>query len=179
MKYFIILMIFFIISCSENQKKSEKILQRINEVEQPDQFATNVTVFFYDSNLTKAILKSKQARVFSNKNITYLDSSVYVEFFSKDSQKRISFLTSDSARIDDITKDMIATGNVKVISDSNNITLETNILEWSNSRQIIYTNQFIKITTDKEIIYGYGFESLPNLTQYKIFKVSGIQKIKE
>ncbi len=174
----ILITIVFLFSCEARKEAVRKKVDSLSQSQKPDQLSKNVTVIFADSNFTKAVLTAKQARVFKAKNVTYLDSSVNVEFMSKYTNKRMSILTSDSAQIDDLTKDMIAMGNVIVISDSTGLKLETSVLEWSNIRQKIYSNQFVRITTANELILGYGFESNPNLSNYKIMKVSGIQRIR-
>jgi LPS export ABC transporter protein LptC len=86
-------------------------------------------------------------------------------------------LTSKKAKIDDRTKNMLASDSVVVISLESARKLETEILEWNELEQRIYSTEFVKITTENEIIKGYGFESDPNLTDYKLHKVSGIQNI--
>ena len=37
----------------------------------------------------------------------------------------------------------------------------------------IYTDKKVKITTGKEVIYGEGFTSNPNFTEYSITKIHG------
>jgi len=172
----ILLLLLTLFACNKKSDFVNKKLDSLAGSEQPNQIAHNIEVIFSVLNYTKAILKSKRARIFNKINTTFLDSSVNVEFLSKFTQKRMSILTSDSARIDDLTKDMTALGNVLVISDSSGVKLETQILQWSNSRQKIYSNEYVKITTKNELITGYGFESNPDLSNYKILKVSGIQR---
>ena len=69
---------------------------------------------------------------------------------------------------------MFATGNVLVISDSTKSQLETEELEWNNSTHKLHSQAFVRITSPKEIINGWGFESDENLSNYKIFKVNGV-----
>lgn len=173
-----IILVFILNSCEFRKEATMRKIDSLSKLERPDQVANDVEVIFNDSSFTKAILKAKRARVYFKSNLTFLDSAVDVEFMSKNSNKRMSYLTCDSARIDDNTKDMIAMGNVIVISDSSNIKLVTTILEWSNIRQKIYSNEYVEITTASEFIRGYGFESNPDLSNYRIFKVSGISRIK-
>ncbi|MBN8571587.1 MAG: LPS export ABC transporter periplasmic protein LptC [Ignavibacteria bacterium] len=45
---------------------------------------------------------------------------------------------------------------------------------WKNKTQKVYSDVFVRITTPKEIIEGVGFESDQNLTNYKIYQVSGV-----
>lgn len=77
--------------------------------------------------------------------------------------------------------------NEKIIEVRKNVRLEnvkgeqlsTEKLTWNQATQKIYTDQFVKITTPDEVIYGEGFESNQNFTEYRIFKISGILSLKE
>ena len=178
MKYssiLVILLSLITLSCEDRHNNVSKKIDSLSKVEQPDQLAHGVTVLFTDSSVTKAILYSKRARIYQNKYMTYLDSGIKVDFMSEKSGSRISVLTADSAQIDDRTKDMLARGNVLVISDSTGTRLETQLLQWNNVQQKIYSTENVLITTPNEIIRGRGFESDPNLINYKISNVSGIQ----
>ncbi|MCO5251392.1 MAG: LPS export ABC transporter periplasmic protein LptC [Candidatus Kapabacteria bacterium] len=143
--------------------------------DKPDQIAYDIEVLFVDSSFTKAILKARKARIYNERYETFLDSGMQVTFFERNSAE-FSILTADSARIDDRTKNMLAQGNVIVVAESKGRRLETELLEWDNLRQKIYSTEFVTITTPTEIIKGYGFESDPNLNEYVINRVSGIQK---
>lgn len=180
MKYIYIIIVLFSlisISCTETEKPvlENKKNEKITEIE-PDQISYNVSVSFVDSSFTKAILHAGRARVYFSRYETLLDSGVKVEFYSRQSNMRISILTAENARIDDNTRNMLARGNVIVISDSTGSKLETNLLEWNNTTQKIYSTEFVRITSPSEIIEGWGFESDPNLNNYRISKVSGIKR---
>lgn len=172
-----VVIFLFMLSCSEENKVSKTI--EYDPATQPDQISYDVVVDFIDSSFTKAILYAGRARIFERRSETLLDSSVEVHFFKKETGKKASVLTSRKARIDDRTMNMIAEEDVVVVGKEREIRLETEILEWNNSTRKLYSTEFVEITTEDEIIRGYGFESDPNLTNYKIFKVSGIQKINE
>ncbi|MDT3738345.1 MAG: LPS export ABC transporter periplasmic protein LptC [Candidatus Kapabacteria bacterium] len=170
----LIALFLFMASCIEWDSKIAMPIDSAFVFREPDQSGTDVEVIFADSGYTKAILKAKKGRVYQDNQETFLDDGMTVDFFSKFNNERISHLKADSARIDDVTKNMLARGNVVVISDSIGNRLETSVLEWNNSTQKIYSNEFVKITTKSEIITGYGFVSDQNLDNYKINKVSGI-----
>jgi len=165
-----------IISCTEEKSNGKNSKDTLNYALQPDQTGWDVEVFFIDSSFTKAILKAKRTRVFSQRYETLMDGGLHVDFLSKETGKVMSVLTSDSARVDDRTKDMLASGNVVVLGDSSKTKLETSILFWNNLTQKLYTTKFVKITRPNETIMGYGFESDQYLLKYKIFKVSGVQR---
>ncbi|ROL61227.1 LPS export ABC transporter periplasmic protein LptC [Bacteroidetes/Chlorobi group bacterium ChocPot_Mid] len=182
MKYKNILYIFIIVAmvvflgCDEDKVIPKKNIDIINLETQPDQISYKTEVTFVDSNFTKAILKAERARVYQSRMETLLDGGVYVQFFKRYSTGKVSYLTSDSARIDDRTKNMMAGGHVVVISDSTNTKLETSLLEWDNITQKLYSTEFVRVTSPSETIQGYGFESDQSLSNYKIFRVSGQQK---
>jgi hypothetical protein len=50
---------------------------------------------------------------------------------------------------------------------------------WDTRNKKVYSDQFIKISTDSEIITGRGFESDDRLENYKILNISGILHIDE
>lgn len=167
---------FLLNSCKEENKKSQLSIQNTDYSSQPDQTGWDVQVYFIDSSLTKAILDAKRSRVFATRMETLLDFGIKVKFLSRFTGNVLSTLTADSARVDDRTKDMLASGNVVVIGDSTKTRLETTVLHWNNSTQKLYTTEFVKISSPNETIQGYGMESDQNLSNYRIFKVSGVQK---
>ena len=165
--------------CDDPKKNIFKKVDSIDVSNVPDQIAFNIEVAFVDSSYTKAILNAHRGRIYNNKFETLLDGGLEVKFLSESSGKRVSLLTADSARIDDKTKNMLAWGKVVVISDSSNTKLETSVLEWHNDARKLYSTAYVKITSPMEIIEGYGFESDPNLSYYKILKVSGVQQARK
>lgn len=172
----IIYLFFILVSCNDSKIVPKVLTDSINVEEIPSQISWNVEVIFVDSSYTKAILRAKRARIYDRIGITLLDSGLQVEFMSKQSKNRISLLTADSAEIEDKTKNMIARGNVVVISDSSSTKLETSVLQWNNATQKIYSTEYVKITSPTESIQGWGFESDQYLINYKIFRVSGEKK---
>lgn len=168
---------FLFISCIKEDKQNAIITEKSNEI-YPDQISYNTEVAFVDSSFTKAILNAGRARVYKANNETLLDSSVKVRFFTKDDNKKNSVLTCDSARIDENTNNMFAYGNVIVRSESQNMTLKTSVLEWKNYQQRLYSTEYVEIITEHEILRGYGFESDPDLKDYRIFNISGSQNIR-
>lgn len=142
----------------------------------PEQTIVNISVGFADSTFKKADLFADSGFTYSAAMITLLKNNVKVYFYSKESQKRISVLTADSTIIEDNTKDMTAYGNVVVKSDSSATELQTQKLQWNNKERKLFSKEFVKITSPREVIQGYGFESDEKLTYYKIYKVIGEQK---
>lgn len=171
----IIVFFLFLIACSSKEDQRRSI--STDKLGDADQVSRNIKVYFVDSSYTKAVLDGAIARIYNSRNETVIDSGLRVNFLDKEDGSSVSVLTADSATIDDITKNMIAEGNVVVISDSSKTKLTTSRLEWLDKRKKLFSSKYVEIESPNEIIKGYGFESDPDLTNYVILKVSGIQRI--
>ena len=172
---FVILIICSVIfGCqSENNIPQQKLA--IEQLQQlPTHTSWDFSMVIMDSNRIKSTLKARLARVYDQRQETRLDTSVVVEFMNANSQ-RVGILTADSAIVDDKTRNMVAYGRVKVVSDSTHTSLQTPVLMWNNKTQKLYTTEKVHIRSPKEIIDGTGMESDQYLKNYKIFKVSGIK----
>ena len=169
---FVFLFVCVFVAC-QNPENAKPTVVAFEQEELPDQICFDLTIAFVDSSTTKAIVQARRARVFNDSNLTFLDSGVFVQFFDENGVKT-GTLTAEKVKIDDITKDMFATGKVVAISNNSNTKLETEELDWINNTRKIYSNVFVRITTTTEIIRGYGLESDDQLSNYSIFKVTGI-----
>jgi LPS export ABC transporter protein LptC len=59
-----------------------------------------------------------------------------------------------------------------VVINENNEKLETEVLFWNQEKDLIYTDRFVKMTSEDEVIQGIGFESDSHLIKRKILKVT-------
>ncbi len=66
--------------------------------------------------------------------------------------------------------------NVEAINEDG-VIFNTEQLFWNEKDKRIYTEKFIKITTENKIITGYGLEATQNLNDYEIKNVSAILEI--
>ncbi len=170
-----IFLLFLVITGCQQESNIPQQKIAIEQLQQlPTHTSWDFSMVIMDSNRIKTTLKARLARVYDQRQETRLDTSVVVEFMNARSQ-RIGILTADSAVVDDKTRNMVAYGNVKVVSDSTHTTLQTPVLMWNNKTQKLYTTEKIHIKSPTEIIDGTGMESDQYLKNYKIFKVSGIK----
>lgn len=175
MKYFYFILLCLSFSCSE-EKKEVKTMFAIEDIkDSPDQISYDFSVYFMDSSLVKAFLKADRARIYDKQKETKLDSHVVVDFYSKENGKKVSNLIADSVTIDDATKDMIAMGNVEVVSDSTKTKINTSMLKWHNDTRKLTSDQYVKIISPEQEIEGIGFESDETLKNYTIYKVKGVK----
>jgi LPS export ABC transporter protein LptC len=144
----------------------------------PTQESWNSKITFTQNGKLAAIIRASHIAVFDEKKETYLDGGVNVEFYNEQSV-RTSVLTSKRAKVNDITRDLEASENVIVVSDSDKTTLRSEKLFWLNSKQLIHTMEYVEIDAPNEKIQGIGMESDKGLKRYKIFQVTGrVENIK-
>lgn len=168
------LMPLLLVGCTERQGA-----KRVSEdpfVAAPTHTSYDVEVVFLDSSFTKAVLRADVGRMFEERQETTLSGRVRVTFYSRTGSGRAAVLTADSAVVDDRTRNMIAIGNVRVVSDSTRTTLTTSRLLWIHQTQRLRSDDKVVIVTPTETIEGSGFESDQYLKSYRISNVSGVHR---
>ena len=155
--------------CEDKVKPT--VLADIKSEDLPQQESWNSVITVRDSGKVKAIIQAGYLRYFEETSCTELSRGVFVRFFGP-TGKQTSYLLSEEAVIDENTNDMEARKNVLVVS-SDSSRLRTERLFWNNKRQLIYTPDFVTITTVKERLQGHGFEADQSLKYYRVFRVTG------
>ncbi len=166
--------VIIILGCEEKVKPS--VLSGVSGNQLPAQESWNSTITFTDSGVVKAIVRAKHIYSFDDSKVTFLENDVKVDFYD-DEGKHTTVLTADKGKVDEMTNNLEAIGNVIVKSDSGTI-VRTEKMFWDNNRQLIHSPEFVRITSPKEDLQGTGFESDHNLRNYKIFKVTGTAESK-
>lgn len=75
-------------------------------------------------------------------------------------------------------REMVVRNNVSAINEKGE-KLNTEELIWKEKEGKIYSDKYVEITTEDEIIYGYGFEANQDFTNYKIKNIKGTINVKE
>jgi LPS export ABC transporter protein LptC len=87
-------------------------------------------------------------------------------------------LSSRYARYEDARKLWELKDSVIAINEKKE-RLETELLYWDQDKNIVYTDRFVKITSEDQIIMGTGLESDPRFTKWRIRNVSAQFYIKD
>jgi LPS export ABC transporter protein LptC len=165
----LILSISFIdITCTEFESEDS---QATDKRDFPDQESWDAQMFFTKDGKRRAVLKSGYIAKYSNKKYTLLKEGVRVEFYDQQGNPK-SVLTSDEGKVFDDRQDMLATGNVVLIS-KNGSHLYSDELLWDNKEEKIISTVAIKITTATDTLYGDTFKSDPDLINYEITNARG------
>ncbi len=163
-------LLFFVIFFSCSSQSSENLISRDG---MPDQESWDVVIILTDQGITRAKVKSGHLQKYNDKDFIILDNNVVVDFFDRQEQ-RTSILTAEKAEVNESSNNMKAIGSVKVLAD-NGITLYSETLDWNSKEEKLFTKDYIMITTSElDTLHGTGFESDPDLTNWKILKPSGV-----
>ena len=164
-KLTIFLMLFFV-SCSKDEVT--------NNVEKDvhDQLSTNVEITLTKKGNITAKIKSEILKKNNQSLQLELYDNVNVDLFDEDFQHK-SLIKSQSAMVNEKENRIKAYGSVIVISDDGKI-LMTDSLTWDNNSDKIYTNANLKfVTSDTDTLYGTGFKSNIDLTDWNILQPRG------
>ncbi len=108
---------------------------------------------------------------------TQFPSGLTLEVFNKEGGVN-STLTADEGKMTDGNKDLEVKKNVHILN-SKGEELKTDHLVWNKDSKKISSDGFVKILTNNEIISGNGFIADENFTNYTIFDISGIVKVRD
>lgn len=170
----IILCGLFIFSCKGINDDPGALMEK----SLPEQEGWNVEITLSEAGNVRAVIKADHMEKFETARKVYLDGNVIADFYN-DLEKHTTLMTSERAAIEEQTKIMSASGHVIVVSDSG-ITLMSDSLNLDRESELIFTDDSVMITTTgKDTLYGIGFESNINLSEWKIMKPWGVTEIKK
>lgn len=135
---------------------------------------------YSDSGKVMIELKSKEMSRFEGKNTKY-DEYRYgfnVRFYDENDSLASTLRCSYARFI--IEKEL---WEIKTDVEIDNIKrkekVNTELLYWDMNKELVYSDKFVKITTEEEILMGDGFESNQDFSEWKILKPTGIISIKD
>ncbi len=167
----LLLAIFLMVGCSErNEIKAPGVGQADSAVVaglRPDQQIKDARIGLFSGSVRTTDIMADHIDKFTKQDST-LAWGLNVYFYDTDG-KQTSHLTADSGLIREVSKWMMANGNVVVI-DKDGIRLETEQLFWSGRDNRVTTDKFVTIYQDGDTLMGTGFESGFPFKGFKIKK---------
>ncbi|MCH8011390.1 MAG: LPS export ABC transporter periplasmic protein LptC [Candidatus Marinimicrobia bacterium] len=168
-KMFFSIVFIILISCTSNEEN----VTEISRYDLPDQQSWNSTIILTREGRKRAVIKSGHLVKYNDRKEIILDDNVDADFFSME-EKHLSNLKSRKALIYEATDNMLAIGNVVVVSNSG-VTLYTDSLLWDNVAGQVITEDSVMLTTEGgDTLYGTGFKSNVDLTHWKIYHPWGV-----
>ncbi len=139
----------------------------------PTQSVRNLETIYTDSGKIQIKLLAPELRRFSNVEEPYIEfpTGIKVVFYDHN-QKPESQLTAKYAIYFEANELWEARDSVIAVNNLGD-TLNTELLFWDEKKELIYTDKFVKITTENEVIWGEGLEANQEFTDWKIKNVKG------
>ncbi|MCS6818534.1 MAG: LPS export ABC transporter periplasmic protein LptC [Chitinophagales bacterium] len=168
----IFLIAFLLYGCKNDLDEAKKITLRENtSIEK----ITGVEIVYSERGSSRIVARAPEAfRYATDKPYMEFPKGITMKFLNEKEVE--STLQAKYALVQEGNKLMIARNNVVVVNKKGE-RLDTEELIWDEEKEIIYSNSFVKITTDKEIIMGTGMTANQNFTNYVIKNISGTIKI--
>jgi LPS export ABC transporter protein LptC len=149
-------------SCEENKNDTNVAVEH----SYADQESWNTDIHITNDGAKVGVIHAGHIKKYTKKAITDLYEDIIVDFFDEKGSHS-SKLTAKGGRVYDRKQDMLAFGNVVVVSDSG-ITLYSDTLKWDNKKQKIISEIPVKFITKEDTLYGNSFISNPDLSNYEI-----------
>ena len=144
-----------------------------NKYDFPGLSGEQVEIIYSDSGIVKIKALAPELKRYLDIDDPYTEfpKGLYVIFY--DSNKEIeSEIRANYATFYE-TEDLWEAQNNVVATNAAGEVLNTEQLFWDQNKELVYTEKFVKITTENEILMGDGFESDQRFRKWKIKKLKG------
>lgn len=139
--------------------------------EGPLREAENITMYYTEKNRMKVLLKAKKINEFQNGNSEFPEG-IFLEFYD-DFGKITSTLRANTAYYIKAENKWRGLGDVEVINVEKQQQLNTEELFWKPDTKKIFTDKFVTIKLENEILYGTGFDADQDLSNYTMKNPEG------
>jgi len=161
----------------------ENDLETINAVgsasDAPKEIAENIEVLYSDSGFVKMKLNAPVLeKYYDEQDPKVVFPKGMKTLFYDRTLTVTSRLTAEYGIRWENSQRMEARKNVEVVNEKGDV-LNTEHLTYNPADGKLRSDEFVKITTADEIIYGTGLEANEDFSRYRIFNIKGIINLKE
>lgn len=132
--------------------------------EMPDQEVTDFVLTETDAGHMQWTLYAKWAATYTARNVV-IARDIRVDFFD-DKGARSSELTAREGEIQQATRDMIARGNVVLVT-TEGTRMTTEEMRFLNREQLISSDRLVRVEREGDALEGVGFSSDPGLRHFE------------
>ena len=176
------LQLIFLLSLGLGLQSCQNDMQAVNAIiagkDMPSETMKGVEIVYSDSAKVKMKLTGPNMDRYNGEKPHIVFPNGMNVLFYNDSMKPTSQLKADYGIRYEAAGEMEARRNVEVVNVKGE-KLNTERLLWDESKDRIYTNEFVKITTGDEVIYGDGLESNRDFTKWRIKNIKGSFNLKD
>lgn len=138
----------------------------------PTQIAENFTTSYTDSAILQIRMEAPLMKYYGKMDNPYSDFPEGIIVYFYDGQDQASgHISANFGRYYEGDRLWEVRDSVVALNEKNEL-LETELLFWDEKKELIYTDKFVKITQQDQIIRGYGLESDPRFDKWVIKNVT-------
>ena len=145
----------------------------ISQEEKAIERARDVEILYSDSAIVRVRIKAYTMLNHLDKKEPRREfpEGFLVDFL--DEKKRVSSQLSANYAMQYINESKVYMEDSVVVWNKVGERLEAEELTWDEKNERVFSDEFVKMTTRDQIIYGYGFTSNLEFTRWKIKQVTG------
>jgi LPS export ABC transporter protein LptC len=170
----LIALIIIVISC-ENKLP---VIPKSDLLSLPSLTARGFQTILNDSGRVQLIMNAPLLEQYEKGDLTYSEfrSGIKVDFYNgKDNPQ--AKVTAKYGKC--INNNLWELRDSVVVINEKDEKLETELLFWNQEKNRIYTDRFVKLTSEDQVTQGIGFESDSHLINRKILQVTAIITLKD
>jgi LPS export ABC transporter protein LptC len=138
-----------------------------------------IETVYTDSARIQLVMSSPIIERYTNKKPPYSEFRRGIRVLFHDGHiDPVARLTAKYAKLNEDTKIWELRDSVIALNEKNEI-LETELLYWDQEKELVYTDRFVKITSEDQIVMGTGLKSNPRFTSWIITNVTASFYIKD
>ena len=139
--------------------------------EGPERIAENIETFYSEGTRVKVKMVAAKMFQFQNGDREFPEG-IYLEFYDEEGQLE-STLRANEAHYFKKEQQWRGRGKVEVKNLEKNEQLNTEELFWKPEDEKIFTDKFVTIRQQSDVIYGQGLEAKQDMSDYVIKKPEG------
>lgn len=159
-------------SCSDTRSVDDLTLY-----EGPVLELTDIESYYSDSAVVRIKLVAPKQLEFEN-NDSEFPEGLYLEFYDKNGVISSTLEANYAYKYNKEDK-WRALRNVIVKNIENNEQLNTEELFWEPQKELVYTNKFVRIETEDQILMGEGMEASQDFSWWRILDARGTISLDE
>lgn len=167
----VLCVILTLVSCGKQELKAPQ------EYKGPLREAEDVEMFYTEAERVKVKMNAKLLYEYQNGDREF-PKGVYLEFYTPEGTIE-STLKANEAYFFKDENQWRGRGNVEVKNIAKQEQLNTEELFWKPGQEKIFTDKFVTIRQQGDVIYGNGLEAKQDMSDYTIIDPHGDVEIKE
>ena len=177
-KPLILLLLLAVMMVMSGCKSDLETIDTITRVDEgPIESAFNIEIIYSDQAYVRMILNAPQMDRYEGDEKNYLEmpQGLTVVFYDTLMQQTSSMSARYAISHED--SQIIEARNDVVVINELGEQLNTEELIWDQNKEIIYSEKFVKITTEDEVTYGEGFHADERFDQWEITNPRGTFRV--